>query len=96
MDKKASVTSRLSPTSQQDVIYWKSIGPTLTPKWLDQPVTPDLPLSVKFNETALLIRELDRENYAPAEQTVAELRDFWVSQPQLYDPRWDLSKRGHS
>jgi len=43
---------------------------------------------VKFNETELLIRELDREHYAPAAQTAAELRDFWVSQPLVYDPKW--------
>ncbi len=35
-----------------------------------------------------MIRELDQEHYAPAAQTVAELRDFWVSQPVLYDPKW--------
>jgi hypothetical protein len=73
---------------QQDLIYWKTIGPTLTQDWLDQLVEPGLPLFVKFNETALLIRELDQEHYAPAEQTVVELRDFWISQPQLYDPKW--------
>jgi hypothetical protein len=36
----------------------------------------------------LLIRELEQEHYAPAAQTAAELRDFWVSQPPLYDPKW--------
>jgi len=43
---------------------------------------------VKFNETVLLIRELDRKHYAPATQTVAELHDFWVSQPLLCDHKW--------
>jgi hypothetical protein len=73
---------------QQDVIHWKTIGPTLTLDWLDQLIVVGSPLEVKFQETSLLIRELDQEQYAPAAQTVAELHDFWVSQPQLYDPKW--------
>ncbi len=73
---------------QQDLIYWRAVGPTLTPNWLDQLIEPGASLFVKFNETELLIRELDREHYAPAAQTAAELRDFWVSQPLLYDPKW--------
>lgn len=78
---------------QQDVIYWRTVGPTLTGDWLDQLVVVGSPLFVKFQETSSLIRELDREHYTPAAQTIAELRDFWVSQPQLYDPRWG-SKQG--
>jgi len=73
---------------QEDLIYWKAVGPTLTPNWLDQLVEPGASLFVKFDETRLLIRELDQEHYAPAARTAAELRDFWVSQPQLYDPKW--------
>lgn len=73
---------------EQDVIYWRTIGPTLTQDWLHQLIVVGSPLFVKFQETSLLIRELDQEQYAPAAQTVAELRNFWVSQPQLYDPRW--------
>ena len=73
---------------QQNLIFWKAVGPTLTPNWFDQLIEPGAPLFVKFNETELLIRELDQEHYAPAAQTAAELRDFWVSQPQLYDPKW--------
>jgi hypothetical protein len=73
---------------QQDLIYWKAVGPTLTPHWLDQLDEPGASLFVKFDETRLLIRELDQEHYAPAARTAAELRDFWVSQPLLYDPKW--------
>jgi hypothetical protein len=73
---------------QQDLIYWKAVGPTLTANWLGQLVEPGASLFVKFDETRLLIRELDQEQYAPAARTAAELRDFWVSQPQLYDPKW--------
>jgi len=43
---------------------------------------------VKFDETKLLTRESDQERYAPAAETAAALRDFWVSQPLLYDPKW--------
>lgn len=73
---------------QQDLIYWKAVGPTLTPNWLDQLTEPGASLFVKFDETELLLRELDQEHYAPAAETAAELRDFWVSQPLLYDPKW--------
>jgi hypothetical protein len=73
---------------QQDLIYWKAVGPTLTPNWLDQLVEPGASLFVKFDETKLLTAELDKEHYAPAAQTASELRDFWVSQPQLYNPKW--------
>ncbi len=82
---------------QQDLIYWKAIGPTLTANWLDQLAEPGASLFVKFDETVLLIRELDQKHYAPAAKTAAELRDFWISQPVLYDPKWgerDLSKGG--
>lgn len=73
---------------QQDVIYWKAVGPTLTQDWSDQLMEPGASLFVKFEETESLIRELAQEHYAGAAQTVAELHDFWVSQPQLYDPKW--------
>jgi hypothetical protein len=82
---------------QEDLIYWEAIGPTLTTNWLDQLMEPGAPLFIKFHETELLISELDREHYVPAAKTVAELRDFWVSQPHLYDPKWgerDLSSGG--
>ena len=70
------------------MIYWKTVGPTLKGNWLGQLIDVGSPLFVKFNETVLLVRELDKEQYAPAAQTVAELHDFWVSQPQLYIPKW--------
>jgi len=44
---------------QQDLNYWKAVGPTLTPNWLDQLVEPGVSLFVKFDETKLLIGELD-------------------------------------
>jgi len=79
---------------QQDLTYWKAIAPTLTPNWLDQLIEPGAPLFMKFEETQLLVQELDREHYTPAAPTVTELRDFWVSQPLLYDPKWgDLDPR---
>jgi len=79
---------------QEDVIYWKAVGPTLTQDWLGQLIVVGSPLFIRFSETQLLIQELDHEHYVPAAQTVAELRDFWVSQPLLYDAKWgDLNPR---
>lgn len=40
---------------QQDLTYWKAVGPTLTPNWLDQLTEPGASLFVKFDETELLI-----------------------------------------
>jgi hypothetical protein len=73
---------------QQDVDYWKSIGPTLSRGWMEQLSAPATPLYVKFHETLRLVGELDRERYVAAAATVADMRDFWISQPQLYDQRW--------
>lgn len=73
---------------RQDLIYWKTVGPKLTQNWLGQLITVGSPLFMKLNETKLIVQELDQEHYAPAAQTAAELRDFWVSQPQLYNPKW--------
>jgi hypothetical protein len=79
---------------QQDLIYWKAVTPALTPDWLGQLTEPGAPLFMKFEETELLVQELDREHYTPAAPTVTELRDFWVSQPLLYNPKWgDLNPR---
>jgi hypothetical protein len=41
---------------------------------------------VKYDETIELVRALDHERYSPATRTAAELRDFWLSLPQLNDP----------
>jgi len=81
---------------RQDVVYWEAIGPTLTQEWSNQLVVVGSPLGTKFHETVSLIRELGQENYAPAAQTVAELRDFWVSQPQLYDPKWGENEQAEA
>lgn len=78
---------------QGDLSYWKLVGPTLTREWLGQLLEPGSPLHVKFNETALIVQELDREHYVPARETVAELKDFWISHPQLYDPKWGRTGR---
>lgn len=80
--------AQLNARLREDLIYWKSLGPTLSSKWIDQLVEPGASLYVKFNETRLLVRELDNEGYSPAAETAAELRDFWVSQPYLYDATW--------
>ncbi len=82
---------------QEDLFYWEAIGPTLTANWLDQLMEPGASLFVRFHGTEVLIRELNRERYVPAAKTVAELHDFWVSQPLLYDKKWgerDLSSGG--
>jgi hypothetical protein len=83
--------SQLHARLQQDLIYWKAIALTLTPDWTYQLIEPGAPLFMKFQETRLLVEELDREHYAPAVPTLTELRDFWVSQPLLYDRKWGMS-----
>lgn len=84
-DSGRLLTVRLS----QDLAYWKTIAPTLNYDWLGQMITPGDPLYMKFQEAYEIVTELDREHYAPALPTVIEFRDFWKSQPNLYNPAWD-------
>jgi hypothetical protein len=71
---------------RQNLDFWRSTGPTLKNGWWNQDATPDTPLRVKYDETIELVRALDHERYSPATRTAAELRDFWLSLPQLNDP----------
>lgn len=76
----------LTERLRQDLAYWRATGRSLKKGWWNQDATPQAPLREKYDETIHLIRALDHERYRPAARTAAELRDFWISLPQLNDP----------
>jgi hypothetical protein len=75
----------LNERLQQDLDYWRAVGPSLRLGWWNQDPTPEAPLREKYAETILLVRALAREHYRPAAHTAAELRDYWLSRSQLND-----------
>ena len=78
--------NELNRRLRQNLDFWRSRGHSLKNGWWNQDATPDAPLRVKYDETIELVRALDHERYRPATRTAAELRDFWLSLPQLNDP----------
>ena len=74
---------------KQDLIWWKLITPSLTESSLgEMNGHVGMPVFMKFNETKLIIEELEKERYYPAAATVGEFHSFWISQPTLYNPQW--------
>lgn len=71
---------------QQNLSFWRTEGPNLTDGWWNQDPTPEAPLRLRYDETIEVIRALDRLHYTPAKYAATELRDFWISLPQLNDP----------
>jgi hypothetical protein len=80
-DAGQELTERL----RHDLAYWQATGHTLKKGWWNQDATPQAPLREKYDETIQLIRALDHVRYRPAARTAAELRDLWISLPQLND-----------
>lgn len=78
--------NELARMLEQDLKFWRTEGPNLTNGWWNQDPTPEAPLRLKYDETIEVIRALDLLRYRPASRAAAELRDFWVSLPQLNDP----------
>ena len=78
--------NELNRRLQQNLDFWRSTGRSLKNGWWNQDPTPDAPLRVKYDETIELVRALDHKRYRPATLTAVQLRDFWLSLPQLNDP----------
>lgn len=78
--------SVLNDRLKEDLSYWKAKGPELSKYWWNQDVTPTAPLRMKYSETIEIIRGLSSVHYVPARETAAQLRDLWLSYPQLNDP----------
>ena len=79
--------NELNRRLRQNLDFWQSRGRSLKNGWWNQDAAPDAPLRVRYDETIELVRALDQERYSLATRTAAELRDFWLSLPQLNDPR---------
>lgn len=77
--------SVLNDRLKEDLAYWKAKGPSLSRNWLNQDPTPTAPLRIKYSETIEIIRGLSMVRYIPALQPATELRDLWLSCPQLND-----------
>jgi hypothetical protein len=75
----------LNERLRQDLGYWRAIAGSLKEGWWNQDVKPEAPLRERYDETIELVRALDHERYRPAARTATELRDFWLSLPQLND-----------
>jgi hypothetical protein len=78
--------NELNRRLRQNLDFWRSRGHSLKNGWWNEDPAPDAPLRVKYDETIELIRVLDHERFRPAIRPAAELRDFWLSLPQLNDP----------
>jgi hypothetical protein len=76
----------LAKRFQAEVAYWESVGPFLPQGWWNSDVTPEAPLRIRLTVTTELIRALTKARYAGSLAAAAELRDLWLSSPQLNDP----------
>lgn len=65
--------------------FWRTKGPTLLRGWIDRDTSIHAPLRERFWVTRELVVGLGKVRYRPARDTVAELRTFWRSVPQLSD-----------
>ena len=82
-----SVGEELHTRLQQNLAFWKSVGPSLSRDWWNEDANPPSPLRQRYSQTLQLIVGLEQVHYSPALHTVKNLRDFWRSLPQLNDER---------
>lgn len=80
------VAEELNRRLQQDLVFWKSAGPTLRQGWWNQDLNSGTPLRGRYSVTHELVLALTHTHYPPARTTAIELRNFWRSLPQLNDP----------
>ena len=71
---------------QRDLAFWKSTGPTLSPGWWNEDTRIHAPLRERYAQTYQLIVGLEQTRYSASLNTATELRDVWLSLPQLNDP----------
>ena len=76
----------LNARFREALSFWRATGPTLSPGWWNQDVTPHAPLRERYGQTIQLIRGLELTHYSAALSTAIQLRDLWRSLPQLNDP----------
>jgi hypothetical protein len=75
------VARELNNRLEQDLAFWRSMGPLLQQNWWNQDPRPDAPLRGRYLQTYQLIIALEQTHYPAARATAVELRDFWRSLP---------------
>jgi hypothetical protein len=81
-----AVGEDLNRRFQQEVAFWKSAGPSLPHGWWNNDAGPDAPFRAQYLRTYQLIIGLQQTRYPGALNPAEQLRDLWVSLPQLNDP----------
>ena len=81
-----SVGEDLNRRFQREVAFWKSTGYSLPRGWWNEDARPNAPLRVQYLQTYQLIIGLQQIRYPGALDSAEQLRDLWVSLPQLNDP----------
>ena len=80
-----AVGEELNNRLRQELVFWRSTAPSLSHGWWNQDMSSHAPLRVRYDRTYQLILGLEQKHYAPALTTTVQLRDFWLSLPQLRD-----------
>jgi hypothetical protein len=80
-----AVGEELNKRLRQEFVFWRSTAPSLSHGWWNQDMSSHAPLRVRYDRTYQLIIGLEQKRYAPALTTTVQLRDFWLSLPQLSD-----------
>jgi hypothetical protein len=62
---------------EQELAYWKKVGPGLDQWWGREPMTRH------YSRLITVLREMKRIGYADKRKLVRQLRDYWESLPQL-------------
>ena len=82
----ADIAPKLTELLTQDLAFWKTAGPPLKPDWWNgDSLTPEKlnQLRTRYGRTYATLTALRDLRFAGAEETVAALRDYWRSLPQL-------------
>jgi hypothetical protein len=81
-----AVGEELTNRLQQELAFWQTTAPSLSPGWWNQDPAPHAPLRERYSRTFQLVLGLERMHYTPALITAKNLGNLWHSLPQLNDP----------
>jgi hypothetical protein len=81
-----SVGGDLTALLDEDLNFWRAVGPSLRRGWWNDGPNPNSPLRNHYDRTIEIIRALDLIRFSGALGTAKEMRAFWRSLPQLNDP----------
>lgn len=82
----ADAGKELAAILQDELAYWKSVGPSLKPGWWNAgPEDQRKVLQAHYNVLQNSLRALANAPDHPAREVVTQLRELWLSLPQLND-----------